>query len=603
MKQRIALPAVPASVSAQERPFLQTMRDSLLQMMGTHRAIDRVVTFKDFPSSSIGKDNKIHVGTADPLQGQPPKPPREFMIERCSLANKLTWKLPTTGGVSHTEIWCADNSLFRSEAVRIGVVSSPVSAFVHSGLHSDHSYYYWIRTVSYGDVYSPWRPKDSQGGEVMPPLNPQTVNELLEIMTGDERYASVHTVKADSFQIIQPDKGIEEPVPVFIVGAVNGQPAVALRGNMIVDGSITARMLDADVVSGKVLSAASQITLGAGGMLRLQEGASLYAGAGNLYLSTEGDSAALLVAKDGGINEEGRPNEGHDYCALSEGDLQFWVWDGDKHELQRGVSKMVHGSYSPDNPNTYTVIDGRKAVPLEGVWRTPPAVYLSAQSFQTYNKDYANQSQRLRMISPELIETAPRHYAFCADVALVLSDATAFVTAKEGCEESRIAPFSSYTFSDSCVFPANTGTVRLGVSLPENTYRQETLYGWYAGTDNKKCIFDIVYYAVTAVLAATITWSDGSTTQHSVTASSATPVFIEAVQAGKFVTTVATTVTVSQCYSYSRRIVRYQDTSPTVGSSIMIVAVRAKLLDFAYRGDGAETPISQGTINWIAVGK
>ena len=60
---------------------------------------------------------------------------------------------------------------------------------------------------------------------------------------------STFTVVADKFLVALPDITGGDAVPVFSIQAVNGSPKLALRGDMIADGSIIARHIQATTIS------------------------------------------------------------------------------------------------------------------------------------------------------------------------------------------------------------------------------------------------------------------------------------------------------------------------------------------------------------------
>lgn len=62
-------------------------------------------------------------------------------------------------------------------------------------------------------------------------------------LDGDAEESSF-TVVADTFQVAQPDDDDGDPVPVFVIGNVNGTPKIVLKGDMVADGTILARHID-----------------------------------------------------------------------------------------------------------------------------------------------------------------------------------------------------------------------------------------------------------------------------------------------------------------------------------------------------------------------
>lgn len=63
------------------------------------------------------------------------------------------------------------------------------------------------------------------------------------------REHSTFTVVADTFQVALPDSLGGNPVPVFVVGEVDGVPKLGFRGDMFVDGTIAARALNVGTLS------------------------------------------------------------------------------------------------------------------------------------------------------------------------------------------------------------------------------------------------------------------------------------------------------------------------------------------------------------------
>lgn len=60
---------------------------------------------------------------------------------------------------------------------------------------------------------------------------------------------SSFTVLASEFFVVAPGVGDGEPIPLFLVQEVNGQAAVTINGDVMADGSITARALNVATLS------------------------------------------------------------------------------------------------------------------------------------------------------------------------------------------------------------------------------------------------------------------------------------------------------------------------------------------------------------------
>jgi len=73
------------------------------------------------------------------------------------------------------------------------------------------------------------------------------VEGLVKLSADDSE--SNFTVVADTFQVAKPGDAAGSAVPVFVIGTVDGNDKVALRGDMIVDGDITASKLSVSELS------------------------------------------------------------------------------------------------------------------------------------------------------------------------------------------------------------------------------------------------------------------------------------------------------------------------------------------------------------------
>lgn len=69
----------------------------------------------------------------------------------------------------------------------------------------------------------------------------------IELIGGPD--TATFTVVVDEFLVADPGDVNGDPVPVFAVNTVGGTPKVALRGDMIVDGSITATKISVSALS------------------------------------------------------------------------------------------------------------------------------------------------------------------------------------------------------------------------------------------------------------------------------------------------------------------------------------------------------------------
>jgi hypothetical protein len=105
--------------------------------------------------------------------------------------------------------------------------------------------------------------------------------------------ASSFTVLADFFQVAKPVVAGGAPVPVITLGTVNGVQKLALRGDMLADGTITARNILAGSITADKLQANSIGTnqLAVGGV----DITNLIAGAATQVTSHDGGALSLTA--------------------------------------------------------------------------------------------------------------------------------------------------------------------------------------------------------------------------------------------------------------------------------------------------------------------
>src|SRR5690606_11346716 len=73
----------------------------------------------------------------------------------------------------------------------------------------------------------------------------------------DSDDTSSFAVNANNFFMTFPDAAGGDPVPVFTIANVNGAAKVALRGDMLIDGAVIARMIQAGAITAVHISAGS----------------------------------------------------------------------------------------------------------------------------------------------------------------------------------------------------------------------------------------------------------------------------------------------------------------------------------------------------------
>ena len=471
------IPAVPSGLDSQTRAFLTAVKENLETMQGKRRNTDlkAVVTFEDLQRLGLSVSKKSISTDAGYdfsriVRGDnPPNPPRDLAISNSVVSNKLTWTNPTNGAenLSHVEIWCGFGSESLSDALKIGIATYPVEEYVHSGLNTQTSHTYWIRTVDWSGNYSTWEP--TSGGLLVAADSSATINELLATLTDDTQYETVHKIIADSFQVLQPSEGLEDPVAVFVVGQVGDETAVGINGNLFIDGTVLARHLDGDIINGAFLSASAQIQLGVGGLLRIEEGGKLFAGSGNFLLDT-GDTTKLLMGEDGAIDVQGNIAVGKDYTAYTGTDIEFWRWMESQHVLFRSLKRVSTG-YAE---NGSTVL-------LDGYWESAPQVHLSPRNLACYDSSSpsVDQTLNLEVTTIELQSGHTNKYQFQANARLVIGAGTSdFAVGFSDSETSDTGTAETAEYTTPAYCTAASISYKIKAIKPEatiNTYKRRSV--------------------------------------------------------------------------------------------------------------------------------
>lgn len=256
----LTLAPLPKTGDPATAKFLQSVQEVLQVMMG-QRGGDggNVLTVADLAKLGL-EPGAVMKASGRPaydlsiykVDSQAPSAPRNLQVQNQVFANLLTWDNPADSDLSHVEIWHSITSS-RDDASLVGIATKPNTTFSHGPVSTRSAHYYWIRAVDYAGNRSVWAPPDAQGGYLVPAFNAATINELLNELTDETKYSTVFKVIAGAFIIAQPDGSGARSV--FAVGTVNGQTVLGLRGDMIVDGGILTRMLDADVVTAEKVAA------------------------------------------------------------------------------------------------------------------------------------------------------------------------------------------------------------------------------------------------------------------------------------------------------------------------------------------------------------
>lgn len=385
-----SISAVPAGLDPQLTAYLQTLAEQVNRLTGVLTGDNpfRAVRLKEI------RDGSLSVVTGQPgaadLTSRTLKAPKNLQAYNLAAFIRLTWENVETE-YSHVEVWCAVNSQYRDDATLVGVATKPATEFIHNAISTHDSHAYWIRAVAWTGAYSPWAPPQD-GGVLVPEDTSATFNELLAKLFDDTGYTSEHIIVADSFKIVQPGvDGLTVPKTVFGVGNIDGVTTMGLAGNMVVDGTVLARMIAADAVTADKIGA-NQINanhiladaingthINAMSEITLDEGGELTVGDQNVILSSVSDS--VIVAPDGGP-------DANDYAELKDGNVFFYLYDqaATVHRPYKALSRMEFGTAESD-----------AVVNIPGIFKSRPMVLLSPRGIRTYDPANSAAAQSFAM--------------------------------------------------------------------------------------------------------------------------------------------------------------------------------------------------------------
>jgi hypothetical protein len=462
-----ALPSVPASLDQQTAAFLRAVKEVMETRGGMRRGSDaaRYVT-KGELDKGLGVDITTEsldlsdsVATLDV-----PDAPRDLTIVNEVFCNNLSWTNPSNRHVSHIEIWAAEDSQSRDDALILGYETihddqrGKRATFTHSALNIRKAYTYWLRSVTHSGVYSPWCPPDGQGGYIAPASIDKSIEEVMGMLTGDG---------ADGLP--------------FVTGVVAGEETVGLNGNLVIDGSILTRMLAAGLVTADKVSAEDVFTMNlqSGNYSPGSSGFKIDAINGtaefyniSLRISNPATVRADLDVEEGATNDSniyypgttyinggnihadssitiGNTVNG-DYCIIDAGDIEFWQYINGAHRLGKSLKRIESGS---GNSNT--------TVTLPGYWKTLPYLQVSLKNTSIYNKDYPAQNQAIECYADNLSVSSSGICTFVPRTKLVLtpSSGNLYDTETASMTDLRLGEDNTYITTSSQTTPNNTVNV------------------------------------------------------------------------------------------------------------------------------------------------
>jgi hypothetical protein len=256
---------------------------------------DQLVTYGALSALGIDINAKTQASYLPPtakITGDkiPPGVPSGLTVTPVGInSHKLLWQNPDDDDLWSIEVWVShSNDIVSASLLAVVTISESQrgiqSVYLNSGINSSYDYYYFIRAKDWSGNVSNW----AEVGSVAAEDNP-TLDDLIAELTGVIDYAQLSatlqgdvdlaagldgklvlsnnvdghisgvilvndgsvsdfTIVCDKFKIVNNSDPYNITVP-FVVGTVDGSPAVGINGALLVDGSIMARSIDTGSIS------------------------------------------------------------------------------------------------------------------------------------------------------------------------------------------------------------------------------------------------------------------------------------------------------------------------------------------------------------------
>lgn len=270
-----AIPDVPQSFDQEAQQFFSALRENMqIRNFGRGNVLDMAITRRDLANiglvrvvseaQKMGVTNIVELlsPAESPLNVTTPRKVTGLEAFGAMGSIMLSWDQPTFDNYSYVEVWRSDIEDV-GQAVLIGTAQAP---YYTDSVGSGATHYYWVRAVSTAGVRGIWS-NSVQGGTsysadyVMDLLlskewQPNTQYSLYQYVVpttdNDRMYRCIGDGQSGASEPTWPTTiGAEfvdgsvswiceqksEKVP-FVIGVVNGQPAVALNAAFIQDASI-----------------------------------------------------------------------------------------------------------------------------------------------------------------------------------------------------------------------------------------------------------------------------------------------------------------------------------------------------------------------------
>jgi len=259
----------------------------------------------------------------------------------------------------------------------------------------------------------------------------------------------------------------DKPTDLSDINVTEGSKLTGIENNAT-DDSNWRHLSDITKIDGGKLFVGSQIVL--------NEGGSATFGDSNVIIDTTGDHGSIIIAPDGGIDEQ-------NYCHLTDGDIQFYRYIDSDHRPYTSMTRIESGAATSGD-----------WVEIPGYWVNSPVVMVSPKSVQGYSRLYPNFDQSMKVEAAGLQEFSEGRWKFKASAYNELTNGT---TSGDWYSQRAFVDYTDTTVT--CLFPANTATVTWSLKWgagyrdlysvrPANV--QVLVYYYYNGGANNILLYD-----------------------------------------------------------------------------------------------------------------
>jgi len=299
------LPNVPTDISQALRDFLQGIRNTLLSLSTRISSLSTHVSTLSPVVSSVKSYVDRNTST-DPID-----PPFNLSITVDAWSHVLTWDNISSNRVSGVEVFYNNiNDVSTSQLV--ATVAYGVKRYRHAPNTLYQNHYYWIRNITWGGSYSTYVPDPVIHGGFLIEGNDTVgaaIDRVMGILMGDNpplydgntayeagdivrwsgadnvvrRYRRKNYSPGGNFEEsnIDPSNATYwEQLGILVEGEVDGVATVGVDGNFVVDGTILARHIKANDLTGDKINATTSINLSNGGKLNIGYGGQINIGSG-----------------------------------------------------------------------------------------------------------------------------------------------------------------------------------------------------------------------------------------------------------------------------------------------------------------------------------